>query len=235
MNNSFKIGITERGDATIHEKEWLKKIDKMNMAILISKDVPTIDSLMRYKNKIILHTTITGYGGTQLEPNVNKPEIIFDKLDYIVNNGFPKNQIVIRIDPIIATDKGIDIAENIINKAIQFKFSRIRFSFLDLYPHVINRFKQANIEIPKQNNNKCLNMINKYDKLITFESCAENTKYAIGCVSSRDLEILGINTSVLSGNKSKQRFSCLCCSEKTEMLNHKNRCNNKCLYCYWYD
>lgn len=229
----MKIGITERGDATIHENEWVKKINKMDMAILISKDVPSIDNLMRYRNKIILHTTITGHGGSIIEPNVKPYDKIFDKLQYIINNGFPKNQIVIRIDPIITDTKGINIAENIIKLSIEYGYTRIRFSFLDLFPHVKERFKIANIDLPEQDNEKCLEMIKKYDDKICFESCGENTNYAIGCISIKDLNILGIDIDKLSRLTSKQRPKCLCCEEKTEMLNHKHQCIHKCLYCYW--
>ena len=67
----MKIGITEAGDASL-DYTWLNKIDSCDGLILITKNVTDkfIDTILEHKDKIILHATCTGMGGTIIEPNV---------------------------------------------------------------------------------------------------------------------------------------------------------------------
>lgn len=64
----FKIGVTERGDAAVHLREWIGKTSSMDAIIAITKGITP--ELAEYllspgiKEKTILHATVTGYGGT---------------------------------------------------------------------------------------------------------------------------------------------------------------------------
>ena len=227
----MKIGITERGDA-FHHRGWETMMDSVDAAIIISKGLPK--SIANYKSKIIFHATTTGYGGTAVEPNVMPYTQRLGELTSFCELGyFPKEQVVIRVDPIIPTLKGIITAEKVIVIAIANGFTRFRFSFIDLYKHVSDRFTAAGMRIDKSMFNipAALDMIRKFSNEFVFESCAELNEFQSGCISQDDLDILGIK-GVLSGNKG-QRSGCLCPSEKTELLNHIGRCPHKCLYCYW--
>ena len=55
----------------------------------------------------ILHLTITGWGSTYMEPNVPPVVQNLRQLIKLVDKGFDRNHIVVRIDPIIPTDTGI--------------------------------------------------------------------------------------------------------------------------------
>ena len=77
----MKIGITERGDAAL-DISWLSWVKDNNPTILITKNPESllktiIDNDLASKN-IIVHTTITGFGSTVLEPNVAKYEVSID-------------------------------------------------------------------------------------------------------------------------------------------------------------
>ena len=67
----MKIGITEQGDACL-DLSWTNKINLMDGAIIISKTFsPTFnENLLKYKDSIIYHATITGLGSSIIEPNV---------------------------------------------------------------------------------------------------------------------------------------------------------------------
>ena len=152
----YKIGITEAGDAGI-DLSWAEKLSNVDAAVLITKSISQsfIDSAFKHMEKLIIHATITGYGHTILEPNV--PTLVDEStmVTKIVESGFPIKRIVIRVDPIIPTDKGIKTAW-----------------------------------------------------------------------SKKDAEI---NTM------GYQRKGCMCYAGKTELLSHKTKCSNGCLYCYWKD
>ena len=68
MSVSKGIGITERGDAGL-DFWWVKKIDNHRFNILITKNLnDEFIDLVKSRDNIIVHATITGYGGSKLEP-----------------------------------------------------------------------------------------------------------------------------------------------------------------------
>ena len=102
--SKYKIGITEAGDAGI-DLSWTDKLDSVDGAILITKHItPDFEKeVIKHKDKIILHATITGFGGTVIEPNVPAPRPEFLALMNLIENGFPIEKVVVRVDPIIPT------------------------------------------------------------------------------------------------------------------------------------
>jgi len=101
------IGITERGEAGLNfywEKEyWLQNCDGV---ILITKHLSAqfIERAKKYNS--IIHATITGWGGTSMEPGV--PSFI----DSMAQFGeavrvLGRERVVLRIDPIVPTPDGM--------------------------------------------------------------------------------------------------------------------------------
>lgn len=232
-----KIGVTERGDPSLNYT-WLKNISKVDCAVIISKRINErlANNLLFFKNKVVFHHTITGYGSSVIEPNIYSPDDAFSSLKNLVNNGFPKNQIVIRVDPIIPTKEYFEKSLAVIDTAIEEGYSRIRFSFIDMYKHVKERFSKANIHLDAFDIDYCLEEIKKRDKDATFESCCEKvSQYNIGCVSEKDISILGFKNNIKIGSF-KQRPLCMCLP-KVELISvdEKQQCPYKCIYCYWKD
>lgn len=241
------IGITEKGDPSI-DYAWVRKMESVDGAILITKNLTDkfIKEIMKVKNKIILHVSCTGYGGTILEPNLPNYKEQLNKIKELISLGFPKNQIIVRIDPIIPTEKGIIKVEEIVYY-IYSDIQRFRISVIDLYPHVKQRFKEQKLPIPFEGfqateeqfsilNHSLKELSKKYN--VQFESCAETHLYSVlqtGCVNKKDIEILGLTLE--DDSLKGQRPTCLCCSAKTELLEQKQvnnyGCNYQCLYCYW--
>lgn len=251
----LKIGITERGDAGL-DFSWIDKLNSVNGAILISKRIASEkfqDLLLKYKDKLILHSTITFLGNTNLEPNVPIPEDSIKGLERIVKLGFDPNKIVFRLDPILNI-KQINKFSKIIPKLLELNITRIRFSFMDFYKHVKQRFIKNNIEIPKLDfggfhmheitRNIILTFLSdlaiKYK--INLESCGENInteKYPLitirGCISDKDLDLLNINYDKDNLQIFAPRQNCHCLNIKHELLNNRSRCQHNCLYCFWKD
>ncbi len=239
------IGITERGDASLH-MEWISKLPFVDFAILITKGLANASqdfftALDENKGKLILHITCTGYGGTCVEPNVPTPKETHTKLITLLDEGFPVKHIVLRVDPIIPTLKGIHCAENVLKLFAQTGIKRVRYSFLDMYSHVVRRFAENNInhpyngrfEAPQTMQINAMHMINNYRDVYNFESCAESIAWddKCGCISQKDADILGIKTPIRGS--ACQRRGCLCPATKQELLTHRGQCKHGCLYCYW--
>lgn len=239
----MKIGITERGDAGI-DLSWGSRINEMDFAIIITKNVGApgfAEELMKYKNKVILHATVTGFGGTPVEPNVPSPQESYIAIKKVIEMGFPIEQIVLRVDPIIPTDKGIEQARSVMGYFKPLGIKRCRISILDMYPHVKERFRQHNIRVPYESftapahmKAKWMFMLNEFKDIYEFEACAEDLPFATGCISHKDMAILKIEPDQEDeANPFRQRTMCLCLTGKTELLTKKKQCPHGCLYCYW--
>ena len=242
----MRIGITERGDAGIYFQDVLRKLPTVDGAILITKDpIILLNSFhMLEPYKIIIHATITGYGGTIIEPHVPSPDETLPAYKELVKRLGPE-KVVLRVDPIIPTPKGIEVASGIVAHAQ----GRFRVSVLDLYRHVINRFAEecpllldklisidygdgviykdsihanASVRVP---------LLNAF-KALGAEICGEPDVECTGCVSKRDLNALGLDLKEVT-KVGVQRHYCRCLAIKTELLDQREQCPHGCLYCYW--
>jgi DNA repair photolyase len=241
---------TDFGDAAL-DTEWFKYVQKRKgPAILITKNIKRLltdfDGLLN--EQVIAHATITGLGGSFLEPNVPHPNELLAFLKTIKE----KEKIVIRIDPIIPIDDFINRAKQIFLLTKEMGFKRHRISILDVYPHVMERFSKYP-DFQKQ-----IKEIYRWDmdhnisdgehkeymihcdailrkKIIGFfpgaEICAEPPIRSTPCVSWKDCEALGLNPADFQKPDKKQRQFCGCL-EKKELLLLNKKCAHECCYCY---
>lgn len=229
----MKIGVTESGDAAL-DYTWVTKASDVDIMILMTKNITDkfIREVLPFAHKTIIHATCTGYGGTRIESNVPKATTQLDQVRKLIAFGFPAKQIVVRIDPIIPTEKGLKYVESIV-EYIQPDIKRFRISVMDNYPHVKERFKEAKIpELYQGNFQASDEEFKAVDHLltrlkfrfdVTFESCAEPklTKASVvGCVNNADIELLGLKPE--GGRKKHQREGCLCGAGKIELLSSKH-------------
>ena len=237
------IGVTEGGDAGI-DFSWEGKIGKVDGAVIITKEITDafIEKVLRYRDKVILHVTCTGFGGTVLEPYVPAAETQLRQLKKPEHAGFPKKQAVLRIDPVIPTKKGLLRAQRVVDLSRGLT-GRYRVSVLDMYPHVRERFRKAGLPLPYgERFHAGTEQFRLVDGWLerqesVFECCAEpHLKNAeqCGCVSERDLSLLGLKLDK-DYPGGFQRRECLCLGCKRELLKSKGRCKHNCLYCFWKD
>lgn len=256
----YRIGITEAGDAGL-DLSWVDKLNDVDGAVVITKQITDsfINAALTNQEKLIIHLTCTGYGGKCIEPNVPCVQDEIVALERLIQSGFTKEKVVIRIDPIIPTAYGLGVAETVFKIFINHGFNRFRVSLIDMYPHVRKRFIEAGIKPPygnfyfspnqrqKMETDYMLESIRRYWEISTFhnsvndclriECCAEpelTKAIQCGCISAYDLNLLGISDESVD-SIGYQRKNCLCYSGKTELLVSKHPCAHECLYCYWKD
>ena len=247
MENKDSIGITERGDAAL-DLSWASWVfAQKRPAILISKDplklycnVARMSDDSGFRPNIIVHCTITGFGGSKIEPNVPTAGISLEGYRRFVD-AFGKDRVVLRCDPLIPTEKCVvGVASKIMSKALS---TRIRFSFLDMYDHVRRRFADAGVDmdtlgVKAGNFHADLDSRRRLVELIKqhvanpelLSTCGEPGIPSEPCVSKRDCDILGVEFMQPSHS---QRFACGCAANKTELLKTRGQCGHGCLYCYW--
>jgi hypothetical protein len=253
----MKIGVTERGDAAVNAAECRKEIDRggYSGAILITKNPKLLyEQLEKTYFDIgipyVINCTITGFGGSSLEPGVISAAEAIDYYRLLVQQfdekdeslTVPSNRVVLRIDPIIPTERGIATAEAIAKESL----GRTRISIFDYYSHVRKRFKDADkryaaaldpiygseFHAPLVLRQEVLNRVQeatRYD--LPVEVCGEPGFKCTGCVSQLDLDAMGLKYD--GGGTSGQRAACACLAVKQELLSNRGQCKHGCLYCYW--
>jgi len=245
----IKMGITESGDAALDLswKRWV--IDEGKPAILITKDpallLNKVPDLFNYP--VILHATITGYGGTLMEPNVKSPEYMIESMSKYLDN---KDKIVIRVDPIIPSDSFLDKSLKVIESCASIGFTRYRISFMDYYYHIRDRLSMnykyseiskelykvysGSLHAPLDLRNSVLDKIRSIlTTECSLEICGEPNMTNTGCISKYDFDILGLDYGDRFITNHYQRSTCKCLKCKTELLSNKHPCSHNCIYCYW--
>lgn len=239
----MKIGITERGDAALHYAELAPKLASVDGAILITKNPQLlverfgIDQLISLP--VVVHCTITGMGFSMIEPGVLNPNKTLEAYQSLEAHLGPM-RTVLRVDPVFPTERGIEKAKWVLEHAK----GRVRMSFFDAYPHVLDRFdkidprlRSALTEIYQGELNAPLSLRKRYLEELedyihsNIEVCGEPGIACTGCVSQFDLDALNLKGT--SKGKSKQRSACACLAAKTELLTHRGQCGHRCAYCYW--
>lgn len=243
MKKEQFFGITETSDPAFH----LEIFDNLYAGnIIISKRLTKklIEKLIEHKDKVIFHFTVTGFGGTKVEPMVPDYNTSFEKLKELLDGGFPVGQVVLRVDPVIPTEKGINLAKDVVEKFSELGIKRVRFSVLDMYKHVKERFEENGFPIPYDSfhapieiRKKILNMFIEFGAKYGFdvEVCGEPGIESVSCLSQKDVDILGLTDAIkLEGSKG-QRKSCGCPKNKKELITSgfKDKCPNACVYCFW--
>ena len=142
MNKENRIGVTESNEIA-YNLDAFDRLYKGNIIITKRLTDKLIEKLIEYKDKIILHLTVTGMGSTRIEPFVPSPQTTLEKLQKLINGGFPTDHIVLRVDPIVPTERGIETALDVIAAFGGLGIGRLRFSFLDNYKHVKKRFRNV--------------------------------------------------------------------------------------------
>lgn len=247
----MKIGITERGDAGIN-LGWVSKVNTVDGMVLITKNLTEmfclqVLNLYNKGYKIIVHCTCTGYGSSELEPNVPDYKTQLNSLKNMIDRGFPADHCVLRIDPIFPSEKGLNRVRDVLHyfMSLNTGVTRIRISLVDEYRHVKERYRQRGWNplygdnfYPSYEQKKLVaNVLNQYS--FTYELCAEddflkmlNNGQIIGCISAKDLHIMGIPVEEMSINP-QNRKGCHCLACKTELLTDRKPCPHGCVYCFW--
>ena len=244
IDKSQRIGVTESGEIAFN-LDAFDRLYEGNIIITKRLSNPLIDKLIEHKDKIILHLTCTGMGGTRIEPLVPKAEDTLGKLKKLIESGFPTSHIVLRVDPIVPTERGIETARGVITMFGGLGITRLRFSFLDNYKHVKKRFSEEGIpqlyngefHAPLEERQRLAKELGELANSVGFESveaCGEPGIESISCLSQKDIDILGLTDKITLEGSAEQRDSCGCPANKSELLKVKpHQCENKCLYCYW--
>lgn len=225
-------GSTEAGDP-VFDNSWIEKLQDINLIISKALSKNLIQDLLNHKDKCIFHLTVTGFGGSETEPYVPTIQVNSKLLKELLDKGFPKSQVVLRIDPMI----DVGLAKKVLIEFQNTGVYRCRFSFLNLTNHTDNTLSDEKIQEFKNMAVELVEYSAKNGYNYTFESCAgpwlkgiENLKLN-GCMSKNEAEKL-LKKKVEFENGKRNRDFCLAPKNRVELLNGLP-CGHKCTYCFW--
>jgi len=220
--------------------------------LLISKNVegtsPIVEATLPHGIPIIVHATITGHGGTVMEPRVPATTDSMTHLRSLVDlfrrySQPIEHSLVLRIDPVIPEETSLISLLNLISKASSIGIRRCRASVVDYYPFVRKRFDKLGIRTYGSSFQAPPSTIKYYLSFLlelcrshgmSLELCAEHLTGALhtGCAYSEDWDKFGLH---MDKTTRKQRVGCYCDIRKYDLLQTQGRyeCGYRCLYCYW--
>ena len=194
---------------------WKPK--KIEMLYLITKQInDDIIRLLKLNIPKFLSVSITGMGGTKIEPYVENYKETFKKINNIIKLGMNPEDIIIRIDPLYPGINTPDVNEklliDIIKKTQELNIKQIYTSMFDIYSNTskeILSLINMNVYSDKNKTDKntlhankdyIYNMFKKLSKLIkNYSNCEmilcgeyidvipKNCKY-IGCLNLERIE-----------------------------------------------
>lgn len=247
-NKKFiRVSYYDHGDPTTNYK-WVQNLTEVN--VIRSKRITDefIKVLLENKDKIYLHFEISGMGKTIFEPNIPSVKQSFFGLKKLIDSGFPQNQILVIIKPILQNQNGLNALKLLMRVFSEFSPLRLRyarFELLQYYQDKNGKFCLSNRNIAGRQELRMsgreflfkspsfykdyYTLIQDYKAIIYVDNSEE------ALIGVRELRPFGYNntnpdgSSVITydkGNRAKP---------KVLLLNGKNpqRCHNKCLLCQY--
>jgi hypothetical protein len=202
------------------------------------------EALARY-DQVFCHLTITGLGGTGLEPNIPPWREVVSQLPDLVEFAGDPRRVSVRFDPIVhwrvrgRVASNLETAEGILREVSQAGIGAVRVSFATLYGKVLRRLGQRWYDPPLSRRVEVVRALTGLASSLrlTLYSCSQNEWSAAGVKSSRciDGELLSLlhphNCPASTAKDGGQRPECGC-TVSVDIGSYQMRCPNGCRYCY---
>jgi DNA repair photolyase len=232
--------LEEIGTENIHTLiVWTKNPQNM---LVYSK----LNSILKEVGQIYVLLTITGLGGTVIEPQAPTIDQVFKHLPAIIDFVGSPQRVAIRYDPLINVifqekiqiyNININLFEDILNRAHPLGIKRVIVSYVTLYPKVEKRLKANGFGIVEHPMEEIVDfiknqMIMQTEKLgMELSTCVLPNLTTKGCINGKTLTGLHPLHEPCSEAKDRsQRESCHC--TKSIDIGKWFACYHNCFYCY---
>jgi DNA repair photolyase len=207
---------------------------------------PKLNAVLKKLNQIYVLLTITGLGGTTLEPQAPTVNQVFQQLPAIIDFIGSPERLAVRYDPLIdviyqekihITNIDINLFSGILNQAHLLGIKRVIVSYVTLYPKVEKRLKAGGFRIMEHQIEEIVDFIQKQmmpriEKLgMELSTCVVPDLTIKGCIDGGILTKLHPLQRPCSVAKDRsQRENCHC--TKSIDIGQWFACYHNCLYCY---
>jgi len=207
---------------------------------------PGLKNCLEELDHIYILLTVTGLGGTPLEPFAPHTEEVFSQLPQIIDFIGSPQRLAIRYDPLIdivykekirLSNIDMNLFEKVTEKASSFAIKRIIVSYVTLYKKVVERLKRNEFEIVDYKIEEIIDFIKnkmkpRVEKLgMELSTCVLPDLTTKGCIDGNTLSLLHPKQEPCSKAKDRsQRQACHC--TKSYDIGQWFSCYHNCLYCY---
>jgi hypothetical protein len=206
-------------------------------------------ALSRYE-LVVIQVTVTGLGGTRLEPGVDGPETALAALPGLLDLTGSAERVTCRIDPIVhwreagALGLGSELRSNledfgwIARLARQSGVTRVKTSLASPYPKVLRRFERAGLTLvdPQGAERERVLVILEREATtagVALEFCCEPSRAMTACIDERLLSRLHPRRLPANADRAGgQRVHCGCSRSVDLAWYSSHPCPSGCLYCY---
>jgi hypothetical protein len=205
--------------------------------------------LLASYGQIYCHFTITGLGGTALEPGVPAPEAALSQLEPLAAIAGRPERVSLRFDPVVHWREGGVVRGNLCyfetaaRRAAALGLRDVRTSFAQRYEKAVRRFLRAGLEFhdPSTEEKRAIlaRMASFAGSLgLRLHVCSQAFLAdvpgvrASSCVDGRLLaELHPAGEAAPSGKDGSQRTDCMC-TESLDIGSYAQACPHSCVYCY---
>lgn len=248
------ISMSRRTDPGWHAGTFIKTLrekyppGKVHTLVIWTKfpmalTAPPYREVLEAYDQLYVHVTVTGFGGTPLEPGVPPPDAALAAIPELIKLAGDPRRIKIRPDPLLALRKGgrlitnIPASREIIVKAAALGVASFSTSFMENYPKVERRLRKNSYTIIDLAQEKRVEIISGLLKLGEKLGVAVNACCVAGfpvstCIDGSLLTGLHPNREVCRTDRAAgQRKNCGC-THSVDVGWYSMKCLSGCLYCY---
>ena len=205
-----------------------------------------LNHALKKLDQVYVLLTITGLGGTPLEPNAPSTDHIFHQLPSLIDFLGSAQRLAIRYDPLIDViyrDKvsfsNLDLSmfTDIMNRAHYSGVKRVIVSYVTLYQKVEKRLKANGFRIVEHPKEEIVDFIRNQmipgtEELgMELSTCVLPNLTSQGCIDGRTLSLLHpLQEPCSQARDQTQRADCHC--TKSLDIGQWFACYHDCLYCY---
>ena len=200
------------------------------------------DTLEGY-DQIYLHLSITGMGGTVLEPNIPEWKEVVKLLQELIKFVKGAKRFSWRFDPVVYLEKNGEeftnypVFSEILPYMAELGITVCRTSFLSPYKKVIKRLGIAGFKIVSISQERIKEIFDELsqkgrDYGVTLLYCSMDDFEVSSCIDGRLLTELHPAKKVCDLKKDKGQRARCGCTESLDIGWYSMKCLNGCLYCY---
>jgi hypothetical protein len=207
---------------------------------------PKLREVLGRLNQVYVLLTVTGLGGTPLEPLAPTKERVFQLLPEIIDFLGSPGRLAIRYDPLIdviyqgktrISNMDADLFKEVLGLAHVLGIERVVVSYVTVYQKVKKRLAQNGFRIIEHPIDEVIDfikneMMSRVENLgMELSTCVLPNLTAKGCIDGTTLSELHPQKKPCSLAKDRtQRENCHC--TKSTDIGQWFACYHDCLYCY---
>jgi hypothetical protein len=228
----------------------------VHTVVLWSKDFANLtgnrhglQDLLRDYAQLVFHFTVTGLGGTSLEPGVPPPGEALRQLGLLVEIAGQPGRVSLRFDPVISwREAGQEMTNlrgfaDLAGEAASLGIRDIRFSFAQWYAKSRRRAARRGFDYVDPSDEEKLRAVAYLagiarERGLRLFSCSQDFLTAVpgvepsACIDGRLLQSLHPMKERASTAKDRSQRRACGCTESVDIGSYAQACPHGCVYCY---